>query len=432
LWVAAAGALLGMGMGDRATALPEGSALAWRKWVPPVLALPGYARLWLTGFIYYFANAFEVIVAGWAVLEMTGSPFAVGLVGFCRTLPMLVLGLLLGSIADRIRETTLLLLVQVTSLVTALCVALLFTAGVVQVWQICLLTIIFGCGWACDFSARRTLVVQLSGVERASNALSLETMTNVGMRVLGGVLGGLVLANGGPRLGYWCLAGFYAVTLVAVALLRRRGLPVQRPERTTIPLINLVRMGWTTSIHNPTVRGVLLITVVMNLLTFPYQHLIVVVAKEILSLGSERTGVLAGIDGIGSIVIAGTLALTTRAFLRGRVFLIGSFGVTLLVLVLANNHFYAFALGIQVAMGLCHGAFASMQPSLIIGATEPHLRARALGMLAMAIGMGPIGILLAGTLSTKFGPSATLTGMALTSLVLMVLIVSRNRTLLRV
>jgi MFS family permease len=419
-------------MGDRATALPEASALAWRKFVPPVLASAPYRRLWLTGVIYYFANAFEVIVAGWATLEMTGSPFAVGLVGFCRTLPMLVLGLLLGSIADRIRETTLLLLVQITSLITATVLAMLFATGVVQVWQICLLTVIFGCGWACDFSARRALVVQLSGTERASNALSLETMSNVGMRVLGGVLGGATLAFGGPRLGYWCLVALYAVTLAAMLWLRRRGMPVPRQERATIPLINLVRLGWTTSIHNPTVRGVLLITVVMNLLTFPYQHLIVVVAADILRVGSERMGLLAGIEGIGSITVAGILALSTRAFLRGRVFLLGSFGVTILVIVLANTHVYALALAIQIATGACHGAFASMQPSLIIGATEPHLRARALGMLAMAIGMGPLGILLAGTLSALIGPSITLTGMALTSLVLMGLILTRNRQLLTV
>jgi hypothetical protein len=53
-------------------------------------------------------------------------------------------------------------------------------------------------------------------------------------------------------------------------------------------------------------------------------------------------------------------------------------------------------------------------------------------MLAMAIGMGPLGILLAGTLSTVIGPTVTLTGMALTSLVLMVFILSRNRMLLKV
>lgn len=419
-------------MGDRATALPDAPALAWRKILPPVLAMPEYRRLWLAGVIYYHAQAFEMVVAGWATLQLTNSPFAVGLVGFCRTLPMLVLGLVLGSLADRIRQTTLILLVQVGALATASGLALLFAAGTARFWQICALTAIFGCGWACDFSARRSLVVQLSGTERAASALSLETMTNVGMKVVAGVLGGVALASGGPRLAYWCLVAMHAASLLAVLNLRRRGVPGQRAERATIPLINLVRLGWTTSVHNPTIRGVLLITVVMNLLTFPYQHLIVVVARDILAVGSGRMGILAGIDGLGSITMAGLLAVGALRFRRGRVFLFGAIGVTLLVVVLANTRLYALALAVQVITGICHGAFASMQPSLIIGATEPHLRARALGMLAMAIGMGPIGILLAGALSALVGPAATLSGMALTSLALMGLIIARNRTLLRV
>ena len=419
-------------MGDQATALPDAPALTWRRFVPPVMAMPEYRRLWLGGVIYYHAHAFEMVVAGWATLLLTNSAFAVGVVGFCRTLPMLVLGLVLGSLADRIRETTLILLVQVACLATAIGLALLFAADAVQFWQICLLTSLFGCGWACDFSARRSLVARLSGTERVASALSLETMTNVGMKVVAGALGGVALATGGPRLAYWCLVGMHAASLLAVLYLRRHGLQVPREERATIPLINLVRLGWTTSVHNPTIRGVLLITVVMNLLTFPYQHLIVVVARDILSVGSERMGLLAGIDGVGSIAMAGLLAFGVLRFRRGRVFLFGAIGVTLLVILLANSQLYLLALMIQVVMGICHGAFASMQPSLIIGATEPHLRARAMGMLAMAIGMGPIGILLAGSLSALIGPSLTLTGMAFTSLVLMGMIIARNRTLLTV
>lgn len=179
-------------------------------------------------------------------------------------------------------------------------------------------------------------------------------------------------------------------------------------------------------------RGVLLITVVMNLLTFPYQQLIVVVAREILHVGSGRMGLLAGIDGLGSIAVAGFLAFRTRSFRRGRVFLLGSVGITVLVIALANSHLYLLSLVLQIIVGTGHGAFASMQPALIMGATEPHLRARAMGMLAMAIGMGPLGILLAGGLSALIGPSLTLSAMAIASLLLMGLIVSRNRTLLTV
>lgn len=417
-------------MGERATVAPGARALARRGLLPPVLALPDYRRLWLTGIIYYHAYAFEMVVAGWAVLLMTGSPFAVALVGFCRSLPMLVLGLVLGSLADRVRETTLILLVQVAALIAATILALLFLTGLVQFWQVCLLTAVFGCGWACDFSARRSLLARLAGAERAGNALSLETMTNVGNKVVAAAFGGAVLALGGPRLAYWWLVVVHLAAVAAIVHLRRRGVRVPPPERATVPLIGLVRLGWTTSVHNPTVRGVLLITVVMNLLTFPYQQLIVVVARDILAVGSGRMGVLAGIDGLGSITMAGLLAFGALRFRPGRVFLFGALGTTVLVLVLANSHLYALSLALQIVVGVCHGAFASMQPSLIIGATEPHLRARAMGMLAMAIGMGPLGILLAGSLSTLVGPSATLTGMALTSLALMALIIARNRRLL--
>ncbi len=419
-------------MGEQATVLPEPAVASWRRLVPPVLTIPEYRRLWVTGTIYYHANAFEVVIAGWAVLLMTGSPFAVGLLGFCRTLPMLVLGLVLSTLADRVRETTLILLVQIASLLTAITLAVLFTTGVVQFWQVCLLTSVFGCGWACDFSARRSLLAQLSGSERAGNALSLEAMTNVGNKVVAAAFGGVVLAVGGPKMAYWWLVIVHATAIIAILHLRRRGIHAQRTERATIPLISLVRLGWTTSIHNPTVRGVLLITVVMNLLTFPYQQLIVVVAREILHVGSGRMGLLAGIDGLGSIAVAGFLAFRTRSFRRGRVFLLGSVGITVLVIALANSHLYLLSLVLQIIVGTGHGAFASMQPALIMGATEPHLRARAMGMLAMAIGMGPLGILLAGGLSALIGPSLTLSAMAIASLLLMGLIVSRNRTLLTV
>jgi hypothetical protein len=71
-----------------------------------------------------------------------------------------------------------------------------------------------------------------------------------------------------------------------------------------------------------------------------------------------------------------------------------------------------------------------MQPVLILQAVAPEQRARAMGMLAMAIGVAPFGILAAGTASAAGGPSPTLTGMALAALALMAWTLFRNRTLL--
>src|SRR5262249_2005372 len=132
-----------------------------RALMPAILAAPAYRRLWLSGLVYYHAYMCEIVIAGWTVLQLTGSPFAVGLVGFCRMLPMLVLGLILGTMADRFRGSTVLLLVQIGGALTALSLAALFASGRAQLWQISLLTGLFGCGWTGDFSARRALISQL-------------------------------------------------------------------------------------------------------------------------------------------------------------------------------------------------------------------------------------------------------------------------------
>ena len=142
-----------------------------------MLSVPGYRRLWYYALLFFHANTFENVVAGWAVLVLTGSPFAVGLVGFCRALPMFVLGLVLSAVAERYPGAAVLLGVQATSFLGAAALAALFTVGHPQLWQVCFLTGLLGCAFACDFSVRRTLIAGLIAPERFANAMALETMT---------------------------------------------------------------------------------------------------------------------------------------------------------------------------------------------------------------------------------------------------------------
>lgn len=366
------------------------------------------------------------------MLVLTGSPCAVGLVGFCRMLPMLVLGMILGALADRIREATLILAVQIAGTLAATALALLFALDQARLWQICLVTALLGCGWACAFSARRALIAQLHGVERVGNALSLETMTMLGSKIAATALGGALLAVGGPRLAYGWLALVYLAGSGAAVSLRRLIGAARRAAVAGIPLVSLIRLGWSTTMRLPVVRAVLLVTVVMNLLVCPYQQLIAVIAADILAVGSARMGLLAGADGVGAIVVAGLLAVRSRPIRQGLVFLAGATGVGALLIALALSRSFPLSLGLQVALGACSGAFGAMQPALILAAVGPELRARAMGMLAMAIGMAPFGLVLAGALSAALGPAVTLAGMALLALALIAATVARNRALLAV
>ena len=408
----------------------EAGAGRWRPRFPAVLAVPAYRRLWVAGLCYYHAYMAEIVIAGWAIWQLTGSAFAVGIVGFCRMLPMLVLGAVLGSVADRFRGPLLLALVQAVGLLASLLLTVIFTIGAIQLWQVYLLTGVIGCAWTCDFAARRALIAQIQEPSRISSAMALESVTMLASKIGATALGGWLLAIDGPRLAYGWLTIVYALGLLATLRLRAVTTELRGIPAAGVSLIALVRSGWATTVNTPVVRALLLVTVVMNLCVFCYQQIIAVIAGQILFVDSTRMGILAGADGIGAIIAASFLMTRARPLPRGLVFLGGAIGASLLIILLGLSRIYAFSLVVQIVIGACATSFGAMQATIIAGTIVPEMRARAMGILAMAIGVTPLGILLSGALSAAIGPSFTLIALGVAALVLNAAIIARNRSLL--
>src|SRR3954447_12508063 len=84
-----------------------------------------FRRLWLAGLCVNVGRWLDFLVLGWLALELTGSPFMVGLAAFCRFAPMIVLGLFTGLLIDRVPRGRLMLAVQAVNLLSMLLLALL-------------------------------------------------------------------------------------------------------------------------------------------------------------------------------------------------------------------------------------------------------------------------------------------------------------------
>ena len=97
---------------------------------------------------------------------------------------------------------------------------------------------------------------------------------------------------------------------------------------------------------------------------------------------------------------------------------------------LAISTNFHLSVALQLAIGACFGAFGAMQSVIVARAVQPEMRARAMGILAMAIGTGPIGILMTGTLSSAIGPSWTIGGLAGIATILLLVTFLRNQELL--
>src|SRR5215207_104817 len=110
-----------------------------------------FRRLWLAGLCVNVGRWLDFLVLGWLVLELTGSPFMVGMAAFCRFAPMILLGLFAGLLIDRLPRGRLLVLVQSVNLAVALLLSLLFATGYGGLWQLIALETILGIAWAIDF-----------------------------------------------------------------------------------------------------------------------------------------------------------------------------------------------------------------------------------------------------------------------------------------
>ena len=380
-----------------------------------------YRRVWSLGVLYYLAFWFEIIVAGWIVLDLTDSPFHVGLVGFFRMGPMLVFGLVLGTIADRIQRLNLLLMVQVAGLAAASSLAFAAWVYHLEPWMIYAATGLIGCGWAADFSARRALIGELLERPLITRAMSMEALSLFGGKIIATLLAGLILASTGVAASYFALGLIYASgTFLAIAM-RSTVAPALGGRSESLGrsgLLSAVRAGWSASIAAPVIRAVLIITAVMNLLVLPYQQLIALIADEVLEVGAWQMGLLASGDGIGGMLAAMALVFGSANVRDGLLFLVATTVGCLLLVGLAISHVYGLSLLLQLGIGACFGTFSALQAALILNVAEPSVRARALGMLATAIGVTPFGMLIIGGLSSAVGVTLALSLVALLAVAL--------------
>ena len=291
----------------------------------------------------------DLVLLGWLAFQLTDSPFMVAVAAFARSAPMMLLGPFTGLVADRMHRGRVLVFTQALGLVTALALAAVFAAGRGGFWPMVGLEMLFGVLWALDFPARRTALYALVGPRRVATAVSLETVSMQVAKMIGPVLAGIGLARLGPAPCYVAVAALYAIgLLVFIGLPARIGGPT---GRDTASVVASLGAGFTYAWREPTVRAVLIITVLMNVLFFPYQHMLPVFAREVLRVGPEWLGALVAADGLGALL--GALAIASRrGFLpHGRLFALSVLVAPFLLLAFTSLRWPWACLPVLVVIG---------------------------------------------------------------------------------
>jgi MFS family permease len=148
---------------------------------------------------------------------------------------------------------------------------------------------------------------------------------------------------------------------------------------------------------------VLIITIVMNGLVFPYQQILPVFARDVLEIGPELLGLLVAVGGIGTLIGAFWTAGQRDFVAHRQVFVGGSMAAAILVVIQSFSPGYWTSLPIQFALGIADAGFGTMQSTIVLLAAHERARGRVLGILSVCIGTNPLGSLGVAWLATYVG-----------------------------
>lgn len=373
--------------------------------------------LWLVGGIFGFMRWLEMLAVGVFVFDLTNSPFAVAVVSFLRMLPLLMFGAFTGAIGEHANRKRLLTGGLTMLFVTSMVLGVLVVTGEITLWHIGVGAFLSGVFWSTDFPVRRTMLLEAAGSERLSSAMGLESATNQATRMLGPLLGGLLLELIGLHGTYFLGAILYGLAAALVLRLHYQ----QRSARTEVWRILASVLGGFRYVRSQSrLVGALAVTVIMNFWGFAYVSMVPVIGRDTLDLGPSLVGMLMSADAMGGLVASICFALTGPSTHHVRFYLTGSFVYLLAVLLFSMSPSFEMSIALLFLAGCGFGSFAVMQGTIAFSSATPEVRSRVMGAMTLSIGIGPIGMLHVGLLADWFGATLAVAIIALEGIVLLV------------
>jgi MFS family permease len=349
----------------------------------------------------------------WLVLVLTGSPLLAGLVTAVQGIPIAVLALVGGVVADRFPKRRVLIATQGTMFVLALALGVLALIGLVTVWQVMLLALALGCANAIDMPARQALVAEMVGRDDIASAVGLNSSIYNAGRLVGPAVAGLVIAAASQLTGsavvgtgaaFLLNAATFGAVIVGLLLLRDEELSLVAREAGPrrlgqVPHEIAEGLGYLWSDRR--VLATMLVPGAVAIVAVNFNVLVPVYARET-GLGAGELGVLLSAVGAGSLVSALWIGMGGRAGRRVLIAAAALLGATTLVLGLTS----AIALWLLLLFGAGLGASA-MRTAANTGVqvmTPAHLRGRVMGIFSIVFeGISPLGGLGAGALAAAAG-----------------------------
>ncbi|MCX6732753.1 MAG: MFS transporter [Candidatus Roizmanbacteria bacterium] len=344
----------------------------------------------------------QIVAEGWLIFQLSRSAFYVGLSAAASTLPALFLSLIGGVIVDRFPKKKVIMVTQTCSMILAFILGILTVTNLITVWQIILLAFLLGIVQAIDIPARQAYVSELVDDKKLlSSAIALNSTIYNSARVVGPTVAGLLIAGFGLGMAF-LLNGFsYIAVIIALYFIKTKVVPLKvhaSPRKA-------IQEGLNYAFSHPTIKTLLMSTVMISIFGWSYSTLMPVIAHDIFNMNASGLGYLYAATGIGALFATVMISAYSHK-ISPYIFIIGGnilFAIMLIFFTFTRNvyiaYFFLFVIGFSLV-----GMFAMINTT-IQHAVSDNMRGRVMSIYTLSyLGFAPIGNFEIGYVAEKWGP----------------------------
>jgi MFS family permease len=347
----------------------------------------------------------ETVVLGWLALELTNSPFLVGVAMGVRSMPLFFVGVPAGVLADRVSRRRLLMLTGAGQALATAALGVLTLLGLVSLAPVLLLTFAAGMIRGVEQVARQSYTHDVVGAGELMNGLAVLGVAMRAGQLLGSLVAGAVIAHLGSGAAYIAVAASYLAG--AAALLPASGVAVAPAGASGSLWRSIIDFGIAVG-KDRALLALIVLTAGAEVLGFSHQALLPSLARDVLGVGPEGLGALNAARATGALL--GLFAIVSRRPIEGGgvlfVAVLVLFGASLVGLGLAPSIVgFTGVVVLLIVVNVAGGLTDLLAQALMQLGVPTHLRGRAGGAWVVAIGLAPLGQLQIGALASLFGVS---------------------------
>ncbi len=387
-----------------------------------VLTSRGY-RIYICG--QSLANTgtwMQSIAQDWLIFGLTHSSAAVGVTMALQFLPMLVLGLHTGAVADRLSKRRILLTTQTLNAAATGALAVITIAGLAHPADVYAFALLSGTIFAFDGPARQAFVAEVVPADRLRAGIAMNAAVFQSTRLIGPALASLLIVSVGTGWVFAVNAACYIGPTIGLLRLRPSDLALARPAAPAAPITpattaarqpGALRTAMRYLRRRPNVVWTIFLVGMLGTFGLNFPIVLTAMAKSTFHGDASTYGLFNIVLAIGSAT--GALLAGAGARPRPRVIVAAAAAFGLLQTGAAFAPDVAAFLALLVGMGFTNLAFQSMANASVQLAVDPELRGRVMGLYMLVfIGGTPIGAPIIGALTNEFGARA---GMAVCGVV---------------